>query len=71
MADSSADELSEKIRQVCQKIDMTADPEISSPHEISTQEGFRCFSQPITSSMGFYRLTFLIWTFLRFFLFYI
>ena len=49
MADSSADELSEKIRQVCQKIDMTADPEISSPHEISTQEGFRCFSHPITS----------------------
>ena len=40
MADSSADELSEKIRQVCQKIDMTADPEISSPHETSTQEGF-------------------------------
>ena len=49
MADSSADELSEKIRQVCQKIDMTADPEISSPHEISTQEGFRCFSHPMTS----------------------
>lgn len=40
MADSSADELSEKIRQVCQKIDMTGDPEISSPHEASTQEGF-------------------------------
>merc|ERR1711990_51126 len=38
MADSSADELSEKIRHVCQKIDMTADPEISSPHEISTQD---------------------------------